>query len=219
MAGSVLKLYYFEGYLARAEVIHMVLQYKNIQYETVPMSIEKFRKLKQENFFPYSKVPVVEINDRMLAQSGSIVRYLASEYGVVPKDPMEAAFCDSLYESSLELLLSGTYGKNIAQIANLLEGAQLKQAVEEFYQNWVPYLEDWSRILGEKKFMCGNEPYYGDFGIFFIVRLAIEVKTDCLEGYDALKRWYKDVSELDGIKNYLETRRPIRDVKKILAEL
>eukprot|EP00965_Chrysotila_dentata_P206261 6183451-Pleurochrysis_carterae.AAC.2 len=51
---------------------------------------------KQET--PYGGLPVLLVDGKPLAQSGSILRYAASLAKLVPADPFEAALCDSVAE-------------------------------------------------------------------------------------------------------------------------
>lgn len=55
-------------------------------------------------FSTLSQLPLLIIDDKPpLAQSGSIMRYVAGLAGLVPKDPLEAAACDSYFEAAQEL--------------------------------------------------------------------------------------------------------------------
>eukprot|EP01023_Acetabularia_acetabulum_P007223 TRINITY_DN13074_c0_g3_i1.p2 TRINITY_DN13074_c0_g3~~TRINITY_DN13074_c0_g3_i1.p2 ORF type:complete len:220 (-),score=26.27 TRINITY_DN13074_c0_g3_i1:579-1238(-) len=218
MSSAAMKLYYFGGLLARGEVINMILSYKNIPNESVSLSPEEFWKLKKENFFTYGQVPVMEVNGSMIPESGAIVRYLATQYDFIPKDSVQAAICDSLYESSQDLQTGGVPKKNINLIANRLKGDELKSAMEGFFEVLPPYLDSWTKTLGSQKFFCGNEPCYGDFGVFHVLSLSVGIKPDCLDAHESLKVFMKNVSELPAIKTYLEKRPVQRDIQNALTQ-
>lgn len=52
---------------------------------------------------PAGKLPVLEIEGKMLNQSLAIGRFLASKAGLLAEDPLDAAFCDAIAESMKEL--------------------------------------------------------------------------------------------------------------------
>jgi len=54
--------------------------------------------------FLYNRLPALQIGgDKIIAQSGSIVRYLAKIANLIPSDDILAAEVDALFETSQEL--------------------------------------------------------------------------------------------------------------------
>eukprot|EP00124_Ichthyophonus_hoferi_P002884 Ihof_evm4s219 gene=Ihof_evmTU4s219 len=106
---------------ARAEPIRLLLAYKSVKYEDIVYDFPKFRELKEKKEFPYGQVPVLEVEGTKIAQLGSIMRFLALKYNLVPSDPVKAAVCDSLHELAQELM-------DINPIVNVYTGEKKEKA-------------------------------------------------------------------------------------------
>jgi glutathione S-transferase len=48
---------------------------------------------------PFGQVPILRVGDSYLAQSNTICRYLAGEFGLAGKDDWEEALCDSIVDA------------------------------------------------------------------------------------------------------------------------
>ena len=118
-----LRLVYFPV-RARAEVSRMILAYGNIPYKDDTcegLYGMTFQEAKKAGKLPFGSLPVLEIGGdggTIIAQSGSIVRYLASLVktpGFLPTDPADQACCDMIYELTQELTV-------IMPIVNMFKG-------------------------------------------------------------------------------------------------
>ena len=56
--------------------------------------------------FPFHQVPVLEADGKILAQSNSIARYLAKQFGIAGKDDWEQAQAD-MYVDCISDLMTG----------------------------------------------------------------------------------------------------------------
>merc|ERR1711909_136015 len=93
---------------ARAECARMIMEYGGIPYNDTDCKSffgMSFNEANKCGKLPFGQLPVLQIggkNGRLIAQSGSIVRYLASLVqlsGFVPKDPVDKAYCDMIFEA------------------------------------------------------------------------------------------------------------------------
>lgn len=48
---------------------------------------------------------MLEVNGKQLPQSLAIARFLAIKAGLVPEDPLHAAFCDALVETLRDVVI------------------------------------------------------------------------------------------------------------------
>src|SRR5690349_18931943 len=51
------------------------------------------------DFYPFRALPVIELNDRIVAQSNSINRYVGKLAGLYPKDDWQALLCDEAMDA------------------------------------------------------------------------------------------------------------------------
>lgn len=56
---------------------------------------------------PTGKVPVLMVDGNPLPQSLAIARYLARLAGIVPENPLEAAYCDALTDTLSDVATEG----------------------------------------------------------------------------------------------------------------
>ena len=97
-----LQLIYFPV-RARAESIRLILAYGGIEcaQETVQSYFgADWADVKFRPDIPFSQLPLLVVDGRILAQSGAIVRYTAGLAGLIPAEPFLAAHCDSVFEAS-----------------------------------------------------------------------------------------------------------------------
>ena len=64
----------------------------------------------------------MDVNGTVIAQTGAQNRYAAKLAGLYPEDPLEAAYCDSIYEAAMEMSVAPT---NVNPIVNVYTGELL----------------------------------------------------------------------------------------------
>ncbi len=87
------KLIYFQS-RGRGETIRFIFKQAGVDFEDVRISRDGWPKHKPNT--PYGSVPVLEVDDKQLAGSGSIQRYLAEEFGLAGSNAWENAQLDSM---------------------------------------------------------------------------------------------------------------------------
>jgi len=94
MATPSYKLTYFDVQ-GRAELIRMIFRFSNIEFEDVRVDYPKWLQTPSKPKF--EELPILEINEKPVAQSVVIVRYLAQKFGYLPIDPDAALPIEELY--------------------------------------------------------------------------------------------------------------------------
>jgi hypothetical protein len=102
------KLTYFPG-RGLTEPSRLVLHYAGQKFEDVRLTQEQFESLKHSEYystlliyskflaFPNGQVPLLEVDGHKIAQSGTILRFLAKRFNLSGKDEFEAAKADEVY--------------------------------------------------------------------------------------------------------------------------
>lgn len=132
------------------------------------------------------QVPVVELDDgRTLAQSNAIIRYLARDSDLVPRDAYDAARMDEWLfweQYSHEPYIAvcrfqmAYLGKNVSE----LDPEKLKHGYEALVRM--------EHRLATSRFLVGDAFTLADVALLAYTRVAPEGGFH-LEGYKALRRW------------------------------
>ena len=91
------------------------------------------------------------VDDRPIAQTGSILRYIDTLAGSNSKDGVTAAQADAAFEAAQEMPMAQIY-----VAVNLMEEAEAKATARAFKAALPQYLQHWAESLGNKKFFHGK---------------------------------------------------------------
>ena len=161
---------------------------------------KEFQKRRAANIFPFDKVPIIFVSDKTIAQSGSIARYAAKLANCYPSDPVECAFSDSIFELAQEMC-------TINPLINCMIGQQFLQVKQWYFQQWPNHMEHLTRQLESRsEFFGGDSCTFADFNVFHMINNAITIEKDCIDDYESIKKWYKTMENLSGLKDYLANR-------------
>ncbi|XP_070548579.1 hematopoietic prostaglandin D synthase-like isoform X4 [Ptychodera flava] len=198
------RLMYF-NIRARAETSRMIFAAAGVEYEDVRVAREQWPAEKASGKYPFGQVPCLEIDGKfMLAQSRSIGRYLANEFGLAGKDNLEKAKVDMVIDvcEDIQLGLSKFF----------LEKDETRKA--EFKADLVVKAD--SLLAGLEKMLIknngGNGFFVGDSltwaDLEFMVRMEFAPLYDAtlLDRYPKLKALVDRVSSVPNISAWLKKR-------------
>ena len=188
----------------------MIMEYGGMPYNDTDCQKffgMSFAEAKESGKLPFGQLPLLQIGGstgRLIAQSGSINRYLASLVkmtGFVPTELVEKAYCDMIHEAAEELFM-------IMPCVNLYKGEKFQQEKENYFKTTLPpRLKNLSKLLGSNQFFCGSTVTYSDFDVFVFFDLARLVEPAVFNDYPNVQQWMTRIENLPGVKNYL-ARRP-----------
>ena len=178
-----LKIYYSSTPFWRAEVMRVSLFMGNIPFEDVRISKEEFReviltgKLRSGMAVPFHQLPVLEIDGKIIGQTGGIARLCGKLSNLYPKDNILAAQVDQIIDTATDItnLISPTVGDKNEKIKINLR----KKLAHKLLPRWLNYLE---QILNENKdtiWFVDNRISIADIAIW---RLLGWMKSGILEG-------------------------------------
>ena len=100
-----MKVHYFAGY-GRAEAIRMALVHAKVPFENVNYGFgEELAKAKASGNLEFGQLPVLQVEDKYLAQSVAILRFVGLKYGYYPSEDPELCWrIDSTIDSLGDIL-------------------------------------------------------------------------------------------------------------------
>ena len=165
---------------------HLGLAYRWIEIDTLrgESRTDAFLKLN-----PFGQVPVVDFEDgRRLAQSNAIIRYLARDSDLVPRDAFAAAQMDSWLfweQNSHEPYVA------VCRFQMVYLGKPRAELDPNLVKRGYAALDQLERALGGARFLLGDSFTLADVALLAYTRVAHEGGFD-LSRHGAVRRWIAD---------------------------
>ncbi|PFX16269.1 probable glutathione S-transferase 5 [Stylophora pistillata] len=201
------KLTYFD-IRGRGESTRLIFKAAGVEFEDNRVTFEEWGALKASAEFPFGQLPVLEVDGVVLAQSFSIARFVANEFGLAPSTNLDKAKADMIADGVADLgqkHATAFLEKDPARKAKLEEEA--KVATPRF----LTYFEKLLKANNEGKgFFVGDKLTYADI-IFFNITNGLLAKGKMevpalIKDFPLLASHYERVMAIPNIKNWLETR-------------
>ena len=158
----------------------MILHFGNIQYNDVTVSFAKWPEHKAKlDICPFGQLPSIQLaSGEIIAQSGTITRFVAKLAGLYPADAVEAARADMIHEMAQDM-------NAINAILNFWPrlGDAFEQNRENYFKNFQRYAVYAESLLGDKYYFGGSQPHYGDFSLFHVMDASVTVDPSCLNSF------------------------------------
>ncbi|GAU99325.1 hypothetical protein RvY_10347 [Ramazzottius varieornatus] len=201
-------LHYF-NLRGRAEPIRWILAYSGEDWTDHRIEFSEWPAVK--SIPPFGQLPYIEIEGQTpLAQAYAIMRYLATQYGLAGADEWEAGEIDALADYAAE---ANTVLRPYAGAMMAKDEKKAQQIADEITETTIkPFLEKYEKTLQNNQlqsggeFLVGNKPSWVDFVVVQLMDETLRLKSDLLEQHPLLKGLCERVHNLDGIKDFLETR-------------
>ena len=209
-----LKIYYSHTPFWRAEVLRVSLFMGNIPFEDVNISREEFReviltgKLRNGMAVPFHQLPVLEIDGKIIGQTGGIARFCGKLSNLYPEDNILAAQVDQIIDTATDItnLISPTVGEKDEKIKKNMR----EKLTHKLLPRWLNYLE---QILNENTnaiWFVDNKLSIADIAIW---RLLGWMKSGMLDGiplnicepYPKLDNIYNTVHKHPKVKEWMLT--------------
>ncbi|XP_046852796.1 glutathione S-transferase 1-like [Xenia sp. Carnegie-2017] len=200
------KLTYF-NVRGRAEAIRLLFAAAGVKYEDCRIGKEEFQQLKSSGKLPFNQVPILEFDDKIIAQTSAIMRYLGRETGFAPEDSYEVVKADMIGDAMIDIL------KKAKKFFVEKDEEKKEKLIKEFYEEILPNslkpLEKMLKSSNEKNF-AANKLTYADINFFAGLDLLFqETKEDIppiLDNYPCLKELYQNIRYLPGVDEWIKKR-------------
>jgi len=195
-----IKLSYFDA-RGRAEISRLILAYAGVRYTDQRLTGEQFGSVKAK--LPWGQLPTIKYNGTMIAQSNTIARLLANEYGLAGRSNLEAAQADEIVDAVADLIAI-----RYAAIFEPNEAAK-SEKTRAFLQETLPKgLERLEKLLEERggQFTVGNRLSWADLHIFGLLEREAKNNPELLATCPRLANLIERIATLPNIANWLESR-------------
>ena len=178
-----LKIYYSHTPFWRAEVLRVSLFIGNISFEDVRISREEFReviltgKLRNGMSVPFHQLPVLEIDGKIVGQTGAIARFCGKLSGLYPKNDLLAAKVDQIIDTATDI--TNLVSPTVREKNEIIKKDKREKLSNKLLPRWFAYLEN---ILENEKgstWFVDNKISIADIAIW---RLLGWLKSGMLDG-------------------------------------
>ncbi len=146
----MIKIYYSHTPFWRAEVLRVSLHISNIPFEDIRITRDEFIAMIKTGLLPngrrvpFHQLPVIEVDGKIIGQTGAIARYCGKVSNLYSDDDINAAKIDQIIDAATDItnLVSPT-------IREKDEGKKIEDRLKlknKFLPRWFKYLEN---ILSE----------------------------------------------------------------------
>ena len=142
----MIKIYYSHLPFWRAEVLRVSLFIKDIPFEDVRVSREEFIHLIKTGFLPNGKrspfhqLPVIEVDDKIIGQTGAIARYCGKVSNLYSDDILKAAKIDQIIDAATDI--TNVVSPTIREKDQEKKMEDRKVLVNKLLPRWFRYLEN-----------------------------------------------------------------------------
>ena len=178
-----LKVYYSHTPFWRAEVLRVSLFIGNISFEDVRISREEFReviltgKLRNGIIIPFHQLPVLEIDGKIVGQTGAIARFCGKLSGLYPKNDLLAAKVDQIIDTATDI--TNLVSPTVREKNEIIKKDKREKLSNKLLPRWFTYLEN---ILENEKgstWFVDNKISIADIAVW---RLLGWLKSGILDG-------------------------------------
>ena len=178
-----LKVYYSHTPFWRAEVLRVSLFIGNISFEDVRISREEFReviltgKLRNGMSVPFHQLPVLEIDGKIVGQTGAIARFCGKLSSLYPKNDLLAAKVDQIIDTATDI--TNLVSPTVREKNEIIKKDKREKLSNKLLPRWFTYLEN---ILENEKgstWFVDNKISIADIAIW---RLLGWLKSGMLDG-------------------------------------
>ena len=198
-----IKLYYFKIPFWRAEVTRLALFIGDVPFKDYRVEGKEIDNLKETGLLPnnqiapFKQLPVLDVDGKIIAQTGAIARFCGKLSGLYPKnDDLEAAQIDQIIEAAQDINYLVTLSSRDKEKKRLALARKI--LATKHLPKWFQFLENLLKKNNESYFFVGNKISIADLAIWRLLGwlssgLLDGVPTNILEPYKKLNKLREEV--------------------------
>jgi len=178
-----LKIYYSHKPFWRAEVLRVSLFMGNISFEDVRISREEFRevvitgKLRNGKVVPFHQLPVLEIDGKILGQTGAIARFCGKLSDLYPQNNFLAVKVDQIIDTATDI--TNLVSPTIREKDEKIKKEKREKLANILLPRWFNYLENILKNEKDSIWFVENKLSIADIAMW---RLLGWLKSGILDG-------------------------------------
>jgi len=201
-----LRIQYFD-IKGLAESTRLALTIAGVPFEDIRIKFEDWPAKKES--CPFGQMPLLWIDDKMVCQSGAILRYAGKMSGLYPKDDFEAMRVDEMLGIIADCKMK--LGASLYESDPAKKTMMRKTFSEETFPTWASKLEAYLKTTGAGQFLTGNNMSVADLELMVFkdwVSSGVldDVPKDIFNKYTVLCNISTAVENNSTIKNYYTAR-------------
>ena len=207
-----IKIYYSHTPFWRAEVLRVSLFIANIPFEDIRITKEDFReviltgKLFGTIEIPFHQLPVLEIDGKIIGQTGAIARYCGKLSDLYPIDNFLSAKVDQIIDTATDI--TNLVSPSIREKNELKKKKMRVNLTNKLLPRWFNYLEKLLQKEEKSKWFVNNQISIADIAIW---RLLGWLKSGMLDGipieicdnFPKLNNIYTEVQNLPKVQEWM----------------
>ncbi|XP_028967634.1 glutathione S-transferase 4-like [Galendromus occidentalis] len=168
----------------------LLFNYKNIDFEYV--QVDKSKAHEQETASPFGSLPVLYVNDEILATDYAICMYIARVHGLEGKDAKDAARCATIVTGIAQLFST-----------KLMGGKDIRDKLPK-------YLRSFDKLLRRVNtgYFVGEQITWADLAVAFSCHQIQARSHGALDRHPNLNDHYLNMYSIPAVKKFLEETCP-----------
>jgi len=208
----MIKIYYSHKPFWRAEVLRVSLYLSNVPFEDVRITREEFINLIKTGFLPNGKkvpfhqLPVIEVNNEIIGQTGAIARYCGKISNLYSSNDISAAKIDQIIDAATDItnIVSPTIREKDEQ--KKIEDRKLLK--NKLLPRWFKYLEN-ILLENNSQWFVDNKITIADIAIWRLVGWLISgiidgIPTSIVDDFPKLKNVHYSVHNHPKVQEWMK---------------
>uniref|UniRef100_A0A914VBI2 glutathione transferase n=1 Tax=Plectus sambesii TaxID=2011161 RepID=A0A914VBI2_9BILA len=188
--------------MGRAEHIRLIFAQAGVEYDDNRLTQEEWAAFKSKT--PFGQIPVLEVDGKMLAQTGAITTYLAKQFGLNGKDDWEAAKIQQLNGGIEDLIVQ------VIPWFREQDPEKKKELADKLVADHVtPWLQRYEKFLTDNGtgYFVGNSVTQIDLGLLQFMGLFSHVLCpETFKKFPELCKFMERIASLPNIAAWIQKR-------------
>ena len=206
-----LRLIYPDIPFWRAEISRLALFIGGIEFEDLRPSREEIAKMRTEGIFPFGQFPVLQVDDKNIAQTGAIARFCGKLSGLYPTEiDFYAAKVDEVIDLATDI--TGKIRPSLIEKDPEKRMEMRRELAETVLPNWLGFMETLLEDNGKTGYFVDDSLTVADLAAWrlcgWISDGTIEgIPQTILDAFPLLNAHQNHISNLPKVAEWLEKNR------------